>query len=143
MQKLKLDYSSDLESYCLDKILIFETIHPFNDGNGRTGRVLMNYQLLRLGFPIVIIRNKEKNIYYKSFQEFQKNQNTKQMEKILALALMESLHKRLAYLKHEKIIPLAEYTKKSRKSASTLLNAARRQTIPAFREKGVWKIGKV
>jgi Fic family protein len=144
VQKLKLDYFSDVESYCLDKIakfhLIFETIHPFNDGNGRMGRVLMNYQLLRLGFPVVIIRNKEKKQYYESFQEFQKNQNTKKMEKILTLAVMESLHKRLTYLKHEKIIPLADFAKKNGKSVSALLNSARRQTIPAFREKGVWKV---
>jgi hypothetical protein len=39
-----------------------------------------------------------------------------------------------------KIIPLADYAKGHEKSVNQLLNAARRQTIPAFREKGVWKI---
>ena len=63
------------------------------------------------------------------------------MEKILALALMESLHKRIAYLKGEKIITLSEYAKGHEKSAPAIFNAARRQNIPAFREKGVWKIG--
>jgi hypothetical protein len=54
---------------------------------------------------------------------------------------MESLHKRIAYLKGESIIKLSEYVKQQNKSASAILNAARRQNIPAFREKGVWKIG--
>lgn len=146
MKEVLLEYSSNLSQYFIDKIakfhLDFETIHPFCDGNGRIGRALINYQLLRLGFPIIIIRNKEKKIYYKSFSDYRDGKNTKTMEKILALALMESLHKRIAYLKGEIIIPLADYAKKHKKSAPTLLNAARRQTIPAFRERGVWEIGQ-
>ncbi|MFH0940168.1 MAG: Fic family protein, partial [Planctomycetota bacterium] len=55
--------------------------------------------------------------------------------------LTESLHKRITYLRGEKITTLADCAKKSQKSINTLPNAARRQTVPAFREKGVWKIG--
>src|SRR5665213_3533525 len=68
------EYTSDLSAYFLDKIakfhLDFETIHPFCDGNGRMGRVLISYQLLRLGFPIIIIRDREKKEYYKSFNVY-------------------------------------------------------------------------
>lgn len=139
-----LEYSSDLSSYFLDKIakfhLDFETIHPFNDGNGRIGRVLTNYQLQRLGFPGIIVRDREKKDYYQSFRDYSVNKNTKNMEKIFALGLMESLHKRIVYLKGETIIPLADYTKQHNLSAPALSNNARRQKIPAFREKGVWKI---
>lgn len=139
-----LEYTSDLNSYFLDKIgkfhLEFETIHPFNDGNGRIGRVIINYQLQRLGFPGVIVRDREKKDYYQAFGDYRDGKNTKMMEKILALGLTESLHKRIAYLKGETIIPLADYTKKHSLSGPALSNAARRQKIPAFREKGVWKI---
>ncbi len=146
MEEIITEYSNNPEAYFVDKIakfhLDFETIHPFVDGNGRIGRILINYQLLRLGFPGLIIRNKGKKGYYKSFNDYRNNENTKTMEKIIALALMESLYKRITYLKGETIITVSEYTKRHNKSASALLNAARRQTIPAFRERGVWKIGE-
>ena len=144
MDALILEYTSDLNSYFLDKIgkfhLEFETIHPFNDGNGRIGRVLINYQLQRLGFPGVIVRDREKKEYYQSFGDYRDSKNTKTIEKVLTLGLMESFHKRITYLKGETIIPLSDYTKKHSLSGPALSNAARRQKIPAFREKGTWKI---
>ncbi len=145
LEEALIEYSSDNISYFIEKIsrfhLIFETIHPFNDGNGRIGRVLINYQLYELGFPGIIIRDKEKQVYYRSFGEYRDKKVTKIMERIISLALLEALHKRVAYLKGQKIIEATEYAAKLNKPAPVILNAAKRQTIPAFREKGVWKIG--
>ncbi len=139
-------YTSDLSAYFLDKIakfhLDFENVHPFNDGNGRIGRILICFQLLRLGFPMIIIRDREKQEYYRAFNDYRDGKNAKTMEKVLSLGLTESLHKRITYLKGEKIVALSEYIKKNGKSGPALTNAARRQNIPAFREKGVWKIGE-
>ena len=146
IDEILVEYSSDLGSYCLDKIarfhLDFETIHPFCDGNGRLGRVLINFQLIQLGLPRLIIRNSEKERYYQAFRDYEGRQVTRTMEDILALALVESLHKRLSYLQGDAIIRLSDYIKQHGLSAPAVTNAARRQTIPAFREKGVWKIGE-
>jgi len=146
IEAVLLEYTSDLTNYFLDKIakfhLDFETVHPFCDGNGRIGRVLICFQLQRLGFPMIIIRDREKKDYYKSFSEYRDEKNTKNMERVISLGLMESLHKRITYLKGQKIITLSEYTKIHKLSAPGMINSARRQNIPAFREKGVWKIGE-
>ncbi len=66
----------------------------------------------------------------------------KAMDKILALALLESLHKRTMYMRGENVICLSEYIRQNGLSAPAATNAARRQTIAAFREKEVWKIGE-
>ena len=122
--------------------LQFETIHPFCDGNGRMGRVLINLQLQEFGYPNIIIRDKEKQLYYKTFTHFRDTKSTKQMEQIIYLALSEGLNKRIAYFESQEIVTLAEYAKKHSEPLASLINAGKRQTIPAFREKGVWKIGE-
>ncbi|MEI6296542.1 MAG: Fic family protein [bacterium] len=139
-------YSNSYETYFIEKIsefhLEFENIHPFNDGNGRIGRVLINWQFVRQGFPPIIVRNKEKSDYYDSFGVYRNTKKIKPMADILSLGLLESLHKRITYLEGSPIVKLADFAKKHSKNTSSLSNAARRQTIPAFREKGVWKISQ-
>jgi len=121
--------------------LAFEHTHPFVDGNGRIGRVINNYQLIREGYVPINIKFIDRSKYYEAFKEFDAKGSTAVMDEIVAKALTNSYHKRLAYLEGKKIITLVEYAKANKLSHSNLINKATRQTIEAFLEKGVWKIG--
>lgn len=46
----------------------FENIHPFVDGNGRMGRILLNWQRIKAGLPILVIKESEKDKYYEWFK---------------------------------------------------------------------------
>ena len=119
----------------------FELIHPFVDGNDRIGRVLNNFILLREGFVPINIQFIDRQDYYRAFKEFQTEAKITTMENIVATSIINSYYKRLAYLESKRIISLAEYSKESKQSHSNLLNKANRQTIEAFVDKGLWKIG--
>jgi len=145
LEKMLAAYNASSNENIIKRIallhLTFEHTHPFVDGNGRIGRALNNYLLIREGFVPINIKFIDRKMYYEAFEEFGKKGATKIMEEIVGKSLTNSYHKRLAYLEGVHIITLAEYAKKYKVSHSNLINKAKRQTIEAFLEKGVWKIG--
>lgn len=145
LDKMLVEYNAASHESIIKRIarlhLAFEHIHPFVDGNGRIGRVINNYLLIREGFVPINIKFIDRKKYYEAFREFDEKGITAVMEEITAKALTNSYYKRLAYLEGKKIITLSEYSKSNKLSHSNLINKANRQTIEAFLEKNIWKIG--
>ena len=63
----------------------FEKIHPFEDGNGRTGRLLLNYELLKNNLPPVVISKEDRVKYF----EFLRNNNTNEFSEWLKQLSLE------------------------------------------------------
>lgn len=147
MQELVDRYHQNRDCFFLDAIAHFhaefETIHPFVDGNGRMGRLLINLQLMNAGFPPIIIQNKNKHTdYYSLFTKYQSTLKFGGFTKLFALLLIESLHKRITFLTAKKIIPLSVWASLNNIKANVAANKAKRQTIPAFRLREKWMIAE-
>lgn len=64
--------------------LEFEGIHPFIDGNGRTGRLLINLELMKAGYPPIDIKFSDRVAYYNAFDEYHRKHKLDAMEKLFA-----------------------------------------------------------
>jgi Fic family protein len=77
-------------------------IHPFNDGNGRTARLVMNLILLRAGYPPIAVRPEDRTLYIRALQEAQAGRGTGGIEQLLYERLDATLGDYLSALMSDK-----------------------------------------
>lgn len=75
MEELMYEYKEEMKGlHIIEKVslfhLKFESIHPFIDGNGRTGRLLLNLELMKEGYPPINIKFKDRKKYYDCFTDY-------------------------------------------------------------------------
>ena len=114
-------------------------IHPFEDGNGRVARILMNLLLLKHGYPITIIRTYDRRRYYDTLKKAD-NGNLKPFVNFIARCVEESLDLYLSVLEPKagkrKMMKLSEAAKTTPYTKEYLSLLARKGKIAAV------KIGK-
>lgn len=78
--------------------LDFEGVHPFIDGNGRTGRLLINLELMQHGYPAIDVKFSDRHKYYQAFDAYYREQNELPMVEMVAAYVNERLEQYLSLL---------------------------------------------
>ena len=78
--------------------LEFEGIHPFIDGNGRTGRLIMNLELIRNGYPTINVKFTDRKKYYEAFDAYYRDGSVDDMIELVGGYIRDRLEQYLEIL---------------------------------------------
>lgn len=121
----------------------FERVHPFIDGNGRTGRLVLNLILVRLGYPPVIVLKRQRGDYLSALDRGD-NGDYGPLGEILARAMYDNLNRFIvpALAEPDRLVPLAALVDEEF-SLAALRQAAQRGRLDAMQTPdGVWHATK-
>jgi len=117
----------------------FERVHPFLDGNGRTGRLALNLILVRLGYPPVIIYKRQRDAYLTAMRKAD-DEDFGPLGELVARAMLDNLNRFIVpnVAGPARMIPLAALANKEF-TVAALRQAAQRGRLDAIQASdGVW-----
>lgn len=120
MEELILKYQEMPLQHVVERVsqfhLEFEAIHPFIDGNGRTGRLLLNLELMKAGYPPINIKFGDRKRYYDCFTSYHTNgEDSSELVSLVGEYLEEELIKYVEIVRNANEISLYDITKTDHK----------------------------
>ena len=118
----------------------FEKVHPFIDGNGRTGRLILNLVLVRLGYPPILVLKRQRPAYLAAMERADAG-DAGLLGELLARAMLDNLNRFILpnVAGPARLVPLAALVD-DQFSMAALRQAAQRGRLEAFQgPDGVWR----
>ncbi len=144
----------------------FECIHPFKDGNGRAGRILMNFHFIARGYPNIVIKGDEKagrDQYIHALEECERTlreifllapssftpqkidlffdqSHTQLLSTLIANQLIHSMDRLICQAHPDLVLSVEAYARQVKKKPETVRKMIERKQIIAFKPKGRWVV---
>lgn len=99
MENLVAEFVGNKKLHPIERVALFhlkfEGIHPFVDGTGRTGRLILNLMLMQAGYPPINVKYSDRKRYYEVFDSFYRDNKTDTMLNLITEQLIEQLKRYL------------------------------------------------